>query len=74
MKLRREHDEFRRFDEVRKKARQVPNNLKEGYLIDYTAEPDSAISLGNSGSENENEPTEHDEGDSDGSVVIIYSS
>ncbi|MDR1690627.1 MAG: hypothetical protein LBR42_02130 [Candidatus Methanoplasma sp.] len=47
MKLRKEHSEYQRFDEIKRDARLVPNDLKEGYLIDYTAEPSRAISYKN---------------------------
>ena len=43
MRLRKEHDEFRRFEEIRNEARIVPNDLNEPYQIDYTAEPSRAI-------------------------------
>jgi hypothetical protein len=42
--LRKEDHEIRRFIKIRDEARLVPNDLKEGYLIDYTAEePDTAV-------------------------------
>jgi hypothetical protein len=44
--LRKEDEAYRRFEEIKNKARSVPNDLKEGYLIDYTAEPDNAVSYG----------------------------
>jgi len=37
--LRKEFDSFQRFDEARKEAHTVPDDLEDGYLIDYTAEP-----------------------------------
>lgn len=56
-KLRKEDTEFRRFERIRDEARHVPNDLKEGYLIDYTAEePDGAISYVSNGSEVQDEP------------------
>ena len=42
-RLRIEDNEFRRFEEIRDSARMVPNDLDEGYLIDYTADPEDAI-------------------------------
>ena len=71
-KLRKESEEFRRVDEIRRDARLVPNDLKGGYQIDFTAEPSRAISYRN------NEPEEsHTEDDfeevSDDDVLIVYS-
>ncbi|MDR0309897.1 MAG: hypothetical protein LBH88_03985 [Candidatus Methanoplasma sp.] len=65
--LRKEHEEFMRFDEIRKDARLVPNDLDEGYIIDYTAEPSRAISYRN----NESEPETVQE-DQDGDVPLNY--
>jgi len=42
-RFRKEYEEFERFDEIRTGALQVPDDLEEGYLIDYTGEPDNAI-------------------------------
>ena len=44
-KLRKEDEKFRRFEKKRASARQVPNDLEEGYLIDYTADPDQVVSF-----------------------------
>ncbi|MCL1810692.1 MAG: hypothetical protein FWG41_00500 [Methanomassiliicoccaceae archaeon] len=74
MRLRREHDEFRRFDEIREKARLVPNDLDEGYLIDYTAEPGSAIDYKENEPPNETEFAEQNEDASDGDILIVYAS
>ena len=49
--LRRKDSEFHKFEEVRDETRQVPNDLDEGYLIDYTAEPGSAVGQGSGGQE-----------------------
>jgi hypothetical protein len=46
-KLRKEYEEYERFDEIRNDARSVPNDLNEGYMIDYTEEPSRAISYKN---------------------------
>jgi len=70
-KLRKEDREFRRFEKIRDDAALVPNDLKDGYLIDYTADPDDAISY----TSNEPEPV-HEEycGDrSEDDIRIIYS-
>jgi hypothetical protein len=40
-KLRKKFERFHNFDDVRKEARAVPDDLEEGYFIDYTAEPGS---------------------------------
>ncbi|MCL2296360.1 MAG: hypothetical protein FWC29_04685 [Methanomassiliicoccaceae archaeon] len=72
-KLRKEDEEFRRFEAIRDEARRVPDDLKEGYVIDYTAEdPDKAISY------RSNKPELHrdefsDDNYDDSDVVIIYS-
>lgn len=43
-RLRKEFKEFQRFDEIRTEARKVPDDLKTGYVIDYTAaDPADAI-------------------------------
>ncbi len=42
-KIRKQHNEFVRFDKVRSEARLVPNDLDEGYIIDYTADLENAI-------------------------------
>jgi len=55
-RLRKEDHEFRRFEEIRDEARNVPNDLKEGYFIDYTAEePSGAISYVSKESEGQTE-------------------
>jgi len=41
--LRKEDLKFREFDEVRAIAREVPNDLREGYLIDLTADPENVV-------------------------------
>lgn len=41
--LRKEFKEFQRFDEIRKATREVPNDLDEGYGIDFTASPENAV-------------------------------
>jgi hypothetical protein len=38
-KLRGRFLRFQKFDNARTEAREVPNDLEDGYLIDYTAEP-----------------------------------
>jgi len=43
-KLRKEDKEYRRFEKIRDEARAVPNDLDEGYIIDYTADPERAVS------------------------------
>ncbi|MDR1404506.1 MAG: hypothetical protein LBJ20_02920 [Candidatus Methanoplasma sp.] len=62
-RFRKEYRDFIRFDEIRTDARLVPNNLREGYVIDYTADADCAISY----TANEPEPQmcggEQDSGD-----------
>ena len=72
-RLRKEDEEYRRFEKIRDDARLVPDDLREGYLIDYTAEgPDSGISY------RSNEPEKHleeaFEESSDEDVLIIQSS
>jgi len=42
-KLRKKFENYQRFDEVRKEANAVPDDLEGGYLIDYTAEPGKAV-------------------------------
>ncbi len=69
-RLRKEDNEYRRFEEIKMEARRVPNDLKDGYLIDYTADPCNAVSYRS----NEPEPTQTDCGcRADEDVVIIYS-
>ena len=71
-KLRKEDEEYRRFEKIRDDARMVPNDLKEGYLIDYSAaNPDDAISYRNNGPEQTHEEISEDQSDDD--VLIIYS-
>jgi len=41
--LRKKYEKYQRFDEVRKEASAVPDDLEGGYLIDYTAEPGKAV-------------------------------
>lgn len=69
--LRKEDKEFRRFDAVRNEARLVPNDLKEGYLIDYTAEPCNAVSYRSSWPDETR--AERDAAASDDDVLIVYS-
>jgi hypothetical protein len=75
-KLKKEFKEFERFEQIRNDALLVPNNLKEGYVIDYTAEPSRAICYRN----NEPEPEEvqvkeeEEEDDSESDILIVYSS
>ena len=71
-RLRKENDEFQRFDEIRNDARRVPNDLVEPYLIDYTAEPSCAICYKNNGPKKETRLREHDE-DWENKVLVIYS-
>jgi hypothetical protein len=67
--LRKEDDGYRRFEEVRDEARLVPDNLNEGYVIDYTAEPGKAVSYRSNDPESvQLENNEH----SDCDVRIIY--
>ena len=71
-KLRKDDEEFRRFEKIRDEVRYVPDNLEEGYLIDYTAsEIDGSISYRNN--EREQIYEEYPEESSDDDVVIIYS-
>lgn len=42
-KLKKDLKAFRKFDEIRSKAQDTPNDLDKGYLIDYTADPENAI-------------------------------
>jgi len=70
-KLRKESEEFRRVDEIRKEMWLVPNDLEEGYQIDFTANPRHAIKYRNNG------PVEtHSEADfeevADNDVLIRY--
>jgi len=70
-KLRKEDEEFRRFEKIRDDARLIPNDLKEGYLIDYTADPENAISY------KDNEPEQvHEERceEHSGDIQNVYSS
>ena len=73
--LRKEDAEFRRFEAIRDEARLVPDDLDEGYMIDYTAaDPDSGISF------RRNTPPEQVQRDvdinaehSEDDIVIVYS-
>jgi len=72
-KLRKEDEEFRRFEEIRDEARMVPNDLRDGYLIDYTAaNTKKAISYTDNETETCND-AEYFDDHSDDDVVIIYS-
>jgi len=71
-KLRKEDEEYRRFERIRDQARLVPDDLREGYMIDYSTEdPDNGISY------RSNEPEQHNEENfeecADEDVLIIHS-
>lgn len=70
-RLRKEHEEFIRFDEIRREARKVPNDLEEGYVIDYTAEPSRAISYKNNEVQEETFCTMSDE-DEESDILIVH--
>jgi hypothetical protein len=69
-KLRKKDEDFWRFDEIRTEARKVPNNLKEGYMIDYNApEPGKAVSFSTKGTE---KSAENSDEKPDEDVLVIY--
>jgi len=48
-RFKKEYEEFERFGEIRKEVQRVPDDLDEGYLIDYTAEPEQAVRFKSNG-------------------------
>ncbi|MCL2317436.1 MAG: hypothetical protein FWC44_00055 [Methanomassiliicoccaceae archaeon] len=63
--LRKEDMKLREFEEVRAVAREVPNDLRDGYLIDLTADPENVVVCncdpGNCGCRNDDD------------IVVIFS-
>ncbi|MDR2698474.1 MAG: hypothetical protein LBB30_02195 [Candidatus Methanoplasma sp.] len=70
-RLRKEGEEYKRFDEIRTNARRVPNDLEESYQIDYTAEPSRAIRYRNNSPEESHTEMDFEEV-SDDDVIILY--
>ncbi|MDR3074747.1 MAG: hypothetical protein LBU30_01750 [Candidatus Methanoplasma sp.] len=70
-RLKKEHREYERFDRIRENARLVPDDLEEGYMIDYTADPDCAISYNPNKPEPQPCGEESDDGFSNGRIVVL---
>jgi len=71
--LRKEDAEYRRFETIRDEARLVPNDLDEGYIIDYTAtDPNIGISFRRNPPPEEIQRSEEIEEHSEEDVVIKY--
>jgi hypothetical protein len=66
--LRKEDMEFRRFEGIRDSARMVPNDLDEGYVIDYTADPDDAIFY----MHNKTNPEDNDQGIRSDEMIVYF--
>ncbi|AIZ56070.1 hypothetical protein Mpt1_c01690 [Candidatus Methanoplasma termitum] len=66
--LRIEDAEFRRFEDIRDSARMVPNDLDEGYVIDYTADPDDAIFY----MYNRTDPGDDDQGIRSDEMIVYF--